>query len=171
MRFSAVALALFLAAAALAQAPNKPNSRIEKEVRHHLLSLPYFNVFDNLEYKVEGDRVTLLGAVTRPSLKPDAENTVKEIEGVESVNNQIEVLPPSPMDDQLRRALFLSIYGYPALERYALGVVKPIHIVVKNGNVALEGVVDTESDKDLVTMRAKGVSGVFNVTNNLKVGK
>jgi hyperosmotically inducible protein len=131
--------------------------------------LPYFGVFDNIAFKVDGYNVQLLGQVTRPTIKSDAENAVKHIEGVEKVDNQIEVLPPSPMDDRLRRRLFRAIYGYPALERYALGVQKPIRIIVKNGHVTLEGVVDSEADKNIAGLRANGVSGIFSVDNNLRV--
>jgi hyperosmotically inducible protein len=151
------------------QASAKAQERITREVRHELLMLPYFGVFDNIAYKVDGYTVTLLGQVTRPSLKSDAENVVKRIEGVEKVDNQIEVLPPSPMDDRLRRRLYRAIYGYPALEKYALGVQKPIRIIVKNGHVTLEGVVDNDGDKNLAGIRANGVSGIFSVTNNLQV--
>lgn len=147
----------------------RSQERITKEVRHELLMLPYFGVFDNIAFKVEGFNVTLLGQVVRPVLKSDAENAVKHIEGVEHVDNQIEVLPPSPMDDRLRRRLFRAIYGYPALEKYALGVQKPMRIIVKNGHVTLEGVVDSEADKNLAGLRANGVSGSFSVTNNLQV--
>ena len=147
----------------------KSQERITREVRHELLMLPWFGVFDNIAYKVEGSTVTLLGQVVRPSLKSDAENAVKHIEGVEKVDNQIEVLPPSSMDDQLRLALYRAIYGYPALEKYALGVQKPIRIIVKNGHVALEGVVDNETDKNLAGLRANGVPNVFSVANNLRV--
>jgi hyperosmotically inducible periplasmic protein len=153
------------------QASAKAQERIIKEVRHELLMLPYFTVFDFIAYKVDGYNVTLLGQVVRPTLKSDAENSVKHIEGVEKVDNQIEVLPPSPMDDRLRVRLYRAIYGYPALQRYALGVQKPIRIVVKNGHVALEGVVDSDSDKNLVTVRANGVSGIFSVDNHLQVSK
>jgi hyperosmotically inducible protein len=104
-------------------------------------------------------------------LKSDAENVVKRIEGVEHVDNQIEVLPVSPMDDRLRRQLYRSIYGYGPLQKYAMGVQQPIRIIVKNGNVFLEGVVDNETDKNIATIRAKSVSGVFGVTNNLQVVK
>jgi hyperosmotically inducible protein len=151
------------------QASAKAQERITREVRHELLMLPYFGVFDNIAYKVDGFTVTLLGQVVRPSLKSDAGNVVKRIEGVEKVDNQIEVLPPSPMDDRLRRRLFHAIYGYPALEKYALGVQKPIRILVKNGNVTLEGVVDNDADKNFAGIRANGVSGTFSVTNNLRV--
>ena len=151
------------------QSSLKSQARITREVRHELLMLPYFGVFDNIAYKVDGSSVTLLGQVVRPVLKSDAENAVKRIEGVERVNNQIEVLPPSPMDDRLRLELFRAIYNYPGLEKYALGVQKPIRIIVKNGHVTLEGVVDTQGDKDLANIRARGVSGTFSVDNNLVV--
>jgi hyperosmotically inducible periplasmic protein len=171
----AVITMLFIAAVSFAQDRNQPTprsqERITREVRHALLMLPYFGVFDNLAFKVEGNSVTLLGQVVRPTLKSDAESSVKRIEGVEQVINQIEVLPPSPMDDRLRRALFRAIYGYPALRKYALGVQKPIRILVKNGHVDLEGVVDSDSDKNLAAMRANGVPGIFSVDNNLQVAE
>jgi hyperosmotically inducible protein len=147
----------------------KSQERISREVRHELLMLPYFGVFDNIAYKVDGSTVTLLGQVVRPSLKSDAENVVKRIEGVEKVDNQIEVLPPSPTDDRLRLQLFSAIYQYPPLQKYELGVQKPIRIIVKNGRATLDGVVDSEADKNLVTVRANGVPGLFSVTNNLQV--
>lgn len=149
----------------------RAQDRIIKEVRHELLMLPFFGVFDYIAYKVEGGTVTLLGQVVRPSLKSDAENSVKRIEGVEHVNNQIEVLPPSPQDDHIRMALFRAIYRSPGLERYELGVQKPIRIIVKNGHVTLEGVVDSQGDKNLAGLRANSVSGIFSVTNNLQVAK
>jgi len=144
-------------------------TRMQKEVRHELLMLPYFGVFDNIEYQVNGDVVTLLGSVTRPTLKSDAENVVKRIEGVSRVDNKIDVLPPSPMDDKLRLELFRAIYGYPSLEKYSLGVQKPIRIIVKNGHVDLDGVVDSDADKNAAGLRANGVPGIFSVTNNLRV--
>ena len=149
--------------------PVSSEERIAREVRHELLMLPYYRVFDNLAFKVDGATVTLIGQVVNPVLKSDAENVVKHIEGVEKVVNQIEVLPPSPMDDRLRLELFRAIYGYAPLEKYALGVQKPIRIIVKNGHVTLEGVVDNETDKNLVTVRANGVPGIFSVANNLQV--
>jgi len=145
--------------------------RIQREVRHELVMLPNLDVFDNLAYKVEGYNVTLFGQVTRPTLKSDAENVVKKIEGVEKVDNQIEVLPPSPMDDRLRLRLYRAIYGYAPLQKYALGVIKPIRIIVKGGHVTLEGVVDNAADKNVAGLRANGVPGVFSVTNNLAVVK
>jgi hyperosmotically inducible protein len=149
----------------------KSQERIVKEVRHELLMLPYFGVFDNIAFKVDGYNVILLGQVVRPSLKSDAENVVKHIEGVEKVDNQIEVLPPSPMDDRIRQRLFRAIYQYSALQKYELGVQKPIRIIVKNGHVTLEGVVDNDGDKNLAGIRANGVSGTFSVINNLQVVK
>lgn len=148
---------------------NKSQDRIAREVRHELLMLPYYGVFDNIAYKVNGGTVTLLGDVVRPTLKSDAENVVKRIEGVDHVDNQINVLPPSSQDDALRIALFRAIYQYPALQKYELGVQKPIRIIVKNGRVTLEGVVDSEADKSLVGVRANSVPGIFQVTNNLQV--
>ena len=153
------------------QAPARSTERITKEVRHELLMLPYLGVFDNLAYKVDGYNVTLVGQVTRPTLKSDAENVVKKIEGVEHVDNQIEVLPPSPQDDRLRRQLYRAIYGFPALQKYSLGVQQPIRIIVKSGKVTLEGVVDNEGDKNMANIRANGVPGIFSVTNNLQVVK
>lgn len=147
----------------------KSEDRIIREVRHELLMLPYFGVYDYIAFKVDGATVTLIGQVVRPTLKSDAENAIKRIEGVEKVDNQIEVLPPSPTDDRLRTRLFRAIYQYPALQKYELGVQKPIRIIVKNGRATLEGVVDTEGDKNLAGLRANGVSGLFSVTNNLQV--
>ena len=142
---------------------------VAKEVRHQLLLLPYYSVFDNLMFKVEGDKVTLLGQVVRPTLKSDAEAAVKSIEAVASVDNRIEVLPVSPMDDQLRRAVYRAIYGDPGLSKYGWSALPTIHIIVKNGHVTLEGVVDSESDKNLANLRANGVPNVFSVTNNLNI--
>jgi hyperosmotically inducible periplasmic protein len=149
----------------------KPTNKLVKEVRHELVMLPYYSVFDNLSYKVEGDRVTLYGQVVRPTLKSDAENVVKSIEGVSSVKNEIEVLPTSPMDDQLRRAVFRAIYGENGLPRYAVASVPSIHIIVKNGHVTLEGVADNEADKNLAGLRTNQVPNVFSVQNNLVVSK
>ncbi len=151
------------------QASGRSQERVVREVRHELLMLPYFGVFDNISYRVDGGTVTLMGQVVRPSLKSDAENAVKHIEGVDKVDNQIEVLPPSSMDDGLRIRLYHEIYGYPSLEKYALGVQKPIRIIVKGARVTLVGVVDNQSDKDVAGLRANGVPGIFQVTNNLRV--
>ena len=168
---------LGVAGSELAAAPQNKNQRSEekyrarlvKEVRHQLVMLPWYSVFDNLAYQVDGDKVILSGQVTRPTLKSDAEAAVKSIEGVASVVNNIEVLPASPMDDQLRRALFRTIYSDPGLQRYAIMAVPQIHIIVKNGNVTLEGVADSETDKNLAGLRANEVPNVFSVKNNLVV--
>ena len=150
---------------------NEPKSRqnLIREVRHQLVLLPYYSVFDNLSFRVDGDTVTLQGQVVRPTLKSDAEGVVKNIDGVEKVVNNIEVLPNSPMDDQIRRAVYRAIYGDPALSRYAESAVPSIHIIVNNGSVTLVGVVDSETDKNLAYMRASGVHNVFSVKNELVV--
>jgi hyperosmotically inducible protein len=146
-----------------------PGARIAHEVRHELVMLPYYGVFDNLAFRVEGDTVTLLGQVTRPTLKSDAEGAVKQIEGVRTVKNEIEVLPLSPDDDRIRSAEYRAIYSQPVLNRYALRAVPPIHIIVKNGNLTLEGSVATKEDKDIADIQANGVPGVFSFTNHLRI--
>jgi hyperosmotically inducible protein len=132
--------------------------------------LPYYGVFDNLEYRVDGGTVTLMGQVVRPTLKSDAERVVKHIEGVEQVVNNIEVLPLSPNDDRIRRAEFRAIYqGGQLADRYGFQAVPSIHILVKNGHVTLVGVVNSEMDKNIAGVQANGVPGVFSVTNDLRV--
>jgi hyperosmotically inducible periplasmic protein len=162
-----------LAAPAFLRADNTGGSRPEdvlvKKVRHELVMLPYYNVFDILSFKVEGNTVTLMGDVTRPVLKDDAGRAVKHVEGVQTVVNNIRVLPLSPFDNQIRRAEYRAIYGYASLYRYALGTQPSIRIIVANGHVTLEGVVNNETDKNLVNIRANGVPGVFSVTNDLQV--
>ena len=168
----AIAVTLCASALLVAQSPNSPAyQRIVKEVRHELVMLPYLGVFDNLEYKVDGSTVTLVGQVTRPTLKSDAERAVKNVEGVEKVDNQIEVLPLSPNDDRIRRATYMALVRNQQLSRYFMQAVAPIRIIVKNGNVTLEGVVDTKGDSDMANITAKGVSGAFSVTNHLRVEK
>jgi hyperosmotically inducible protein len=137
------------------------------EVRERLVTLPFYSVFDNFQYKVDGTKVTLLGQVAKPNLKSDAEKAVKAIPGVTAVDNQLEVLPLSPSDDRIRQATYRAIYSFPSLQRYALRAVPPIHIIVKNGNITLEGSVATQADKDAAGIRAKTVSGAFSVVNNL----
>ena len=142
-----------------------------REVRHQLVTLPYYGVFDDLSFRVDPDgTVYLMGAVTRPTLKSDAENVVKRIEGVTKVVNQIEVLPLSPDDDRIRMAEYRAIYGDPSLAtRYGYRAIPPVHIIVKNGHVTLDGVVANQGDKDLINVRANSVPGVFSVTNRLVV--
>jgi hyperosmotically inducible protein len=172
-RWIAAVSILFFAGFALAQdrISAKGVARIQKEVRHELLMLPNLTVFDNLAYEVNGYDVTLFGQVTRPILKSDAERAIKNIEGIEKIDNRIEVLPTSMMDDQLRPRLYRAIYGFPSLQRYAMGTQQPIRILVKNGNVTLEGVVDSQADKDTAGLQAKTVPGTFTITNNLLVVK
>lgn len=157
---------VWLAATSLGAEDGSPN-RIAREVRHELVTLPGYRVFDYLNYRIDGSKVTLFGEVTRPLLKSDAEKAVKSIEGVGSVDNQIEVLPLSQMDDRIRIAVYNAIYSKPSLQKYQLGAVPPIHIVVKNHNVTLEGVVNSVGDKDRAGLAAKGAPGVFKLTNNL----
>jgi hyperosmotically inducible protein len=170
MRATYLALALTLTAGlTFADHKNaKGYERFVREIRHELVMLPFYGVFDNLSYKVDGYKVTLMGQVTRPTLKSSAENVVKDIEGVEQVINNIEVLPLSPNDDRIRLAAYRAIYGHPALNRYALQAVPPIHIIVKNGNITLEGMAANEGDKNIAGIQANGVSGAFSVTNNLR---
>lgn len=145
-------------------------SRVMQEVRHQLVMLPYYTIFDDLAFRVDGSTVTLMGAVTNPVLKSDAENVVKRIEGVTQVNNQIQVLPVSPMDWQIRRAMFRAIYGDPQIgDRYGHQALPSIHIIVNNGHVKLEGVVANQMDKNLINVRANGVPNVFSVENDLQV--
>lgn len=176
MKKAAAVLGLLFCAVLLPAQQTSPSevspqteSRIGREVRHEILMLPYYDVFDVIGYKVHGANVTLTGAVVRPTTKSDAEGAVKHIEGVQSVDNQIEVLPPSSMDDGLRLRLFRAIYGFPSLEKYDLGTIKQIRIIVKNGRVRLEGVVDSQADKDTIGVRANTVPGIFEVQNNLQV--
>jgi hyperosmotically inducible periplasmic protein len=145
-------------------------SRMIQEIRHQLVLLPYYSIFDDLAFRVDGGSVTLLGAVTRPTLKSDAENVVKRVEGVTQVTNTIEVLPLSPMDDQIRRAMVRTIYGDGQIgTRYGNQALPSIHILVKNGDVTLVGLVANQGDKNLIGIRANGVANVFHVTNNLIV--
>ena len=161
--------------AAVAQGPGdrhisrKGEDRIVREVRHELVTLPFYSVFDDLTYEVQGDTVILSGAVIRPTLKSDAENAVKRIEGVEKVVNKIEVLPVSPNDDRIRRAVYRAIYSQPGLDTYSLRAVPTIHIIVKNGNVTLTGAVGNQGDKDRAGIAASGVPGAFGVKNDILV--
>ena len=143
--------------------------RLVREVRHELIMLPYYGVFDNLSFRIEGRTVILDGQVVQPVVRKDAENSVKHIEGVEKVVNNIEVLPASPMDDRIRRDAYRSIYSYGPLFKYGGMAVPPIHIIVRNGRITLEGVVDSEADKSIAGMRANQVPGTFQITNNLRV--
>lgn len=170
LTLAAAVLLSFSVQSATASIQDTP--RIEKQVSHELNMLPYVNVFDYMTFTVDDNGVvTLNGQVTNPVVKSDAANVIKRIEGVEHVNNQIQVLPVSFFDNGLRVHLFRTIYGYPGLQKYALGVQKPIRIIVQNGHVTLMGVVDSEMDKNLAGIRANGVPGIFSVDNQLRVVK
>ena len=163
--------AMFVPGFLLASSQNKQPYDLTEKVRHQLVMLPYFSVFDNLAYRVDGNTVTLYGEVVRPVLKSDAERAVKHIEGVAQVVNDIKVLPLSPFDDQIRRAEYRAIFSYAGLYRYGMGVIPSIHIIVDNGHVTLIGVVSNEGDKNMAGIRANGVPGVFSVANDLQVEK
>ena len=168
-----LALAVLLAAAPGAVlATTKSQTGLDplaERVRHELVMLPFYNVFDHLTFNVEGENVTLMGEVTRPVLKSDAEAVVRRIPGVREVKNEIEVLPLSGFDDRIRLGVLRAVYGNSVLNRYALGAQPPIRIIVKNGNVTLEGVVASEMDRNVANLAANGVFGVFSVTNNLRL--
>ena len=152
-------------------ADQKLQNRLYKEVGHQLRMMPLFDTFDNLAYKIDGTTVTLLGQVVHATLKDEAEQRVKKIEGIEKVVNNIEILPPSSGDDRLRRQLARAIFQDPRLSHYAVGPVPPIHIIVKSGHVALEGAVHDKGEKNAAGLRANGVPGIFSVQNNLQVEK
>ncbi len=173
-------LGSFLAAAALLAVPfayasgpapvQKAPKTMDERVRHAINTLPYYGVFDNLSFRVDGDKVTLFGQVAQPVSKSDAISAVKHIEGVRQVEDQIEVLPLSPFDNQIRRQTYRAIYTYGDLSRYSLGAHPSIHIIVKDGHVTLAGVVANEMDKNLAYIRARGVPNVFSVKNELQIG-
>jgi len=146
-----------------------PNETLLREVQHHLRMLNYYTVFDNLEFSVEGDHVTLAGQVTRPEVKSEAIAVVKKIQGVADVQDNIKVLPLSNDDDRIRRAAYRSIYGDSQLSKYGFQSVQSIHIIVDNGHISLEGFVDTQADKNVAGIRANSVQGAFSVKNNLIV--
>lgn len=144
---------------------------LDQKVLHELNMLPYYGVFDNISFRVDGNNVTLLGQVWQPVLKSEAESAIKHIEGVGQVDDQIEVLPLSKFDDQIRFSAYRAIYGFGPLNRYVLGTHPSIHILVKNGNITLAGVVANSMDRDMAYMRASGVHGAFSVTNELQIEK
>jgi hyperosmotically inducible protein len=166
-----MSLALALAVTTVPLFARAPQTDLGEAVRHELVMLPYFSVFDDLGYQVDGSTVILTGDVVRPVLKSDAENVVKRIPGVTNVVDNIRVLPLSPFDDQTRRAVYRSVFGFGSLYRYAMGTQPSIRIIVDNGHVTLKGVVDNEGDKNLAYIRANGVPGVFSVTNELRVAE
>jgi hyperosmotically inducible protein len=151
--------------------PTNPLDQLSEKVRHELVMLPFYNVFDNLTFRIDGDKVTLAGQVSRPTLKSDAEAVVRHIAGVREVKNDIEVLPLSGFDNRIRLGVARAVYGNSVLNRYAMGAQPSIHIIVKDGNVTLEGVVSTQMDRNVAFLAANGVFGVFSVTNNLRVDR
>jgi hyperosmotically inducible protein len=167
MSLKLIALPLFFSLACVGA--TNIEERLVKEVHKALATLPYYSVFDDLSYRVTGDTVELFGEVTNPVLKDDAQGAVKRIEGVREVKNNIEVLPLSPTDDRIRIAVYRAIYGNPSLNRYGIQSIPSIHIIVKNGNVTLTGVVANQMDKAIADVQARSVPGTFSVTNNLLV--
>ena len=174
-RVAALVAAVVIAASAAAAAPADQMSEraafeaLAKKVRKELVTLPWYGVFDNLEYAIDGSTVTLSGQVVQPSTRKDAERRVRRLQGVERVVNNIEVLPLSSFDDSIRASTYRALFGWNSpLFRYGRGVNPSIHIVVDGGHVALEGVVSTEGDRRLAYILANSVSGVFSVTNNLR---
>jgi hyperosmotically inducible protein len=165
----AIAGSTVLAAPSSGDKARSNEQPVTKQVRHELLMLPYYGVFDNLAYKVEGNTVTLYGQVIRPITRKDAEKNVARIQGVSRVVNKIEVLPLSGFDDQIRVQTYRSVFRSGSLYRYAMGSNPSIHIIVNRGNVSLEGMVGNRTDSQLAYMAARSVPGVFNVTNNLQV--
>ena len=175
--FAAIVFAVAPAGMAFASSTDQPTAntdqrfeqRLSKQVRHELVMIPQLTVFDNLEYRVDGSTVTLSGQVRNAFIKDSAEKSVKHIEGVEQVNNQIEILPTSFNDDRIRVRVARAVFRDPRLSMYAIQPVPPIRIIVKNGHVDLEGVVRTQAEKNDAYIRANGVFGVFSVQNNLQV--
>ena len=152
---------------------NPPSQNLADQVRHQIVMIPYYSVFDDLNYSVDNSTgiVTLSGAVTWPVVKDDAVRSVKHLPGVTKVIDNIRVLPLSTFDNRIRMAEYRSIYGFGGLYRYGMGTQPSIHIIVDNGHVTLIGVVDNEADKDVANIRANTVSGVFSVTNNLRIAE
>jgi hyperosmotically inducible periplasmic protein len=159
-----------VSASASAQQGSNYEAWLNKQVRHELSMVPWYGVFDILGYSVNGTQVTLTGQVVNPTTKSDAVATVKHIEGVTGVVDNITLLPLSSMDNQIRRGEYRAIFSYAGLYRYAMGANPSIHIIVDNGHVTLVGNVDNEMDARMAYMRANSVPGVFSVTNDLKVG-
>jgi hyperosmotically inducible protein len=169
----AVAAALLLSASAAVASPASEQAsgdvQLAKKVRKELVTLPWYGVFDNLAYEIDGSTVTLYGQVVQPSTRKDAERRVAKLRGVERVVNNIEVLPLSGFDDDIRARTYRALFGFNSpLFRYGRGVNPSIHIIVNNGRVTLEGVVANEGDRRFAYALANGVSGVFAVTNNLR---
>ena len=173
--FAGMIIALMTVATAvmpIAAGPNKTaedNARTVSKIRKELVTLPFYGVFDNLAFNYEEGVVTLYGQVSRPSLKKDAARVVERVAGVDQVINKVEVLPLSGFDNRIRLAVYRAIYRQPGIDRLSIQAVPPIHIIVKNGNVTLEGVAPNKGDSTRAFIAANGVSGVFSVKNNLRI--
>jgi hyperosmotically inducible protein len=170
----ALAVAFFIAATTAMAASNKPirddvNFQTANQVRKSILKLPYYGVFDNIAFTVNGDTVTLYGQVVRPTTRSEAARRVSKIEGIDRVVNKIEVLPLSNFDDAIRARTYRAVFSKGSLYRYAAGTNPSVHIIVRNGRVTLEGVVANQGDRNLAYIAANSVPGVFSVTNNLQV--
>ena len=166
-----IAVLVFSSVSVTAGDPSKKLTKLEKEVRSELISLPRVGVFDNLEFKVEGNTVTLYGQVVEPSSRKNAERFVSKIEGVTNVINNIEVLPLSGFDDRIRAQAFRSIYNQAGLYRYLMGNNPSLRIVVKRGHVTLEGIVSDKTDAQLAVFAVRSLPDVFSVTSNLRTEK
>lgn len=167
-------IGLMLLAGTLAFANGKTPqlSPVESRIRHELVMLPFLSIYDDVSFQVDPNgNVVLTGEVIRPTLRTDAERVIQKVEGVAHVDNRIEVLPLSPFDNQIRLAVTRAVYGATPLNRYAMGALPSIRIIVKNGNVTLKGFVMNQGDKNIAGIRANGVSGVFSVTNDLQIDK
>jgi hyperosmotically inducible protein len=163
-------LAILASMAFVASAQQRDDdARTANKVRKELVTLPYYGVFDNLAYKVEGSTVTLYGQVVDATTRKDAERRVKKIEGIEQVVNNIQVLPVSGFDNTIRVRTYRALVRTGSLYRYFMGANSSIHIVVSRGHVTLEGVVSNRMDSQLAYTAARGIPGVFSVTNNLRV--
>lgn len=165
----AIAASTAIAAPAASTEQAKDSLYMMKKVRKELVMLPYYGVFDNLAYKIDGSTVTLYGQVVRPSTRSSAEKRVRKIEGVERVINNIEVLPLSTFDDSIRARAYRAIFRSGSLYRYAMGANPSIHIIVNRGHITLEGVVSNKMDSQLAYFAANSVPGVFSVRNNLRI--
>jgi hyperosmotically inducible protein len=170
LALATLAVGTYSASAATTQDQTTDQQRLNNKVRHALVMVPWYGVFDNLQYSINGTEVTLSGQVVQPVTKHDAESAAKHVEGVTRVVDNITVLPLSRFDDQIRRAEYRAIFGQPELSRYSMGANPSIHIIVSNGHVTLEGVVGNQMDLNVARIRALGVPGVFSVTNNLRIG-
>src|ERR1700691_3152187 len=166
----ALAAALALGAAPVfAGTGNPPAQDLPSQVLHQLVMIPYYSVFDDLNFSVDNGVVTLTGDVVNPVVRTDAAGSIKHLAGVTQVVNKINILPPSSMDNHIRAAEYRAIFGYSDMYRYAMGAIPSIHIIVDFGHVTLVGVVNSDADKNVANIRANSVPGVFSVTNNLRV--